>query len=74
MGFVLSEFLNVVAFYTYNIQNAYNPRPTNNISEKCYNKNHIRITSLFVQISSDGVKPEKQMQNYSFRGDIHVAE
>lgn len=38
VGLVLSEFLNVVAFYIYN---PYNPRPSNNISEKCYNKNHI---------------------------------
>jgi hypothetical protein len=31
VGLVLSESLNVVAFYTYNMQNAYNPRPSNNI-------------------------------------------
>jgi len=48
VGLVLSECLNVVAFYIYNIQNAYIPRPSNNISERCYNKNHIRITSQFI--------------------------
>jgi hypothetical protein len=41
VGLVLSEFLNVVEFYIYNIENAYKPRPSNNISEKCCNKNHI---------------------------------
>jgi len=45
MGLVLSECLNVVAFYIHDIQKVYNPRPSNNISEKCHNKNHILITN-----------------------------
>jgi hypothetical protein len=60
VGLVLSECLNVVSFYINNIQNAYNPRTSNNISGKCYNKNHMRIKCFFIQTSSVGVKPEKR--------------
>jgi hypothetical protein len=45
---------------TLRIQNAYIPRPSSNIPERFYNKNHIRITSQFIQIYSVGVKPERR--------------
>lgn len=31
MGLTLNESLNVVSFYTFNIPNAYNPKPTYDI-------------------------------------------